>query len=104
MARASYTIDHDFIRQWAEERGATPSAVKGTGGDDDPGIIRLDFPGFSGEGTLEPISWEEFFQKFDERELALLYQEETAEGQKSNFNKIVKRSTVEEREQRHHAR
>lgn len=97
MSRAKWTTDHEVIRTWAEERGARPTAVKGTGGDVDPGIIRLDFPGYSGEGKLEPISWDEWFAKFDESELALLYQEETAEGEKSNFNKLVKRSTAEER-------
>jgi hypothetical protein len=97
MAQAQWTTDHDFIRSWAEERGATPAAVKGTGDDEDPGIIRLDFPGYSGEGKLEPISWEEWFVKFDENGLALLYQEETAEGERSNFNKLVKRETAEER-------
>lgn len=92
MAQASRTTDHDTIREWAEARGAKPSAVEGTGGKDDPGIIRLDFPGYSGEGKLEEISWEEWFEKFDENGLELLYQEETAEGEPSNFNKLVKRA------------
>ena len=56
--------DHDEIRQWVEERGATPATVKRTGNEDDPGILRIDFPGYSGENSLEPISWDEFFQKF----------------------------------------
>lgn len=99
MARAQWTDDHEFIRQWVEERGGKPSAVIGTGGEDDPGIIRIDFPGFSGEGKLHPISWEEWFDKFDEHDLVLLYQEETASGEVSNFNKLVKRSTAEAREE-----
>jgi anaerobic selenocysteine-containing dehydrogenase len=93
------TYDHDEIRKWAEERGGKPSHVKGTGGSDDAGILRIDFPGYSGEGKLEPISWDEFFEKFDAQELALIYQEKTADGQRSNFNKIVSRHTVEEREE-----
>lgn len=97
MAQTKWTTDHETIQQWAEARGAVPSAVKGTGGEDEPGIIRLDFPGYSGQGKLEPISWDDWFAKFDENELALLYQEETAEGEQSNFNKLVKRETVEER-------
>jgi len=100
MSRANWTTDHEFIRTWAEERGGVPCAVAGTGGEGDPGIIRIDFPGYSGEGSLEPISWDEWFQKFDESDLAFLYQEETASGELSNFNKLVKRSTVEEE---HHA-
>jgi hypothetical protein len=90
------TRDHDEIRRWAEERGGKPAHVKKTGSADDIGILRIDFPGYSGEGSLEPISWEDFFRKFDERGLALVYQEETAGGQKSNFNKLVSAESVEE--------
>ncbi len=90
------THDHDEIRKWAEQRGGKPTHVKGTGSADDPGILRIDFPGYSGEGKLEPISWDEFFEKFDAQELALIYQEKTAEGEKSNFNKIVSRHTEQE--------
>jgi len=85
------TTDHEEIRRWAEERDAKPSCVRGTGGKNDVGMIRLDFPGYTGEDKLQPISWDEWFEKFDERKLALVYQEETAEGEKSNFNKLVSR-------------
>jgi uncharacterized protein YhbP (UPF0306 family) len=39
---------------------------------------------------LEEISWEEFFEKFDESNLAFLYQE----GKNTRFNKLVKRESV----------
>jgi hypothetical protein len=92
MATSSkVTTDHEEIRRWAEARNARPTHVKGTGDEEDVGILRLDFPGYSGEGKLEEISWDEWFRKFDEQELALIYQEETAEGQTSNFNKLVSR-------------
>ena len=97
-SKSKVTSDHDEIRRWVEERGGRPAVVKTTRGKgDDVGILRIDFPGFSGEGTLEPISWEEFFEKFDREGLAFVSQETTASGQKSNFNKIVKRETVSER-------
>jgi hypothetical protein len=83
------TIDHDEIRQWAERRRARPTVVKGTG------IIRLDFPGYSGEGKLQPKNWDEFFRRFDESNLAFIYQDKTARGQTSNFNKLVGRETVD---------
>jgi len=83
------TTDHEEIRRWAEERGGAPSHVKRTGSGDDPGILRIDFPGYSGAGSLEPVSWDEWFQEFDEQGLALLFQETTANGKRSNFNKIV---------------
>ena len=86
--------DHEEIRQWAEARGASPACVRGTGGGEDVGMIRLDFPGYGGEQSLEHIEWDEWFDKFEERGLALLVQEETARGEKSNFNKLVSRETA----------
>jgi hypothetical protein len=89
---SNVTTDHEFIRQWAEERGGKPAAVKRTREPgDQTGIVRIDFPGYSGGESLEEISWDEFFQKFDDANLAFVYQEETAEGEKSNFNKLVRR-------------
>lgn len=98
MASARTTTDHEEIRKWAEERGGKPSCVKRTGAKaDDPGIIRINFPGYSGEGSLEEISWDEWFQKFDANGLALLFQDETRNGEKSNFNKLVNRQKAAER-------
>ena len=90
------TTDHEEIRRWAEERGAKPACVKRTGGKGDIGIIRLEFPGAPGarDENLQPISWDEWFRKFDESNLAFVYEETTADGQKSNFNKLVKRETA----------
>src|SRR5581483_8086125 len=102
-ASSRTTTDHDEIRQWAEERGGRPSCVRNTGGRGDIGILRLDFPGFSGEGSLEEISWDEWFDKFDERGLALLFQETTAAGQRSNFNKLVSRETAKQSQTAHRA-
>lgn len=98
MARKSRVLtDRDEIRSWAEERDAQPACVRGTGSEEDVGMIRLDFPGYSGETSLEPIEWDEWFQKFDENNLALLVEDETARGEKSNFNKIVGREAAEAR-------
>ncbi len=98
-ASSQTTTDHEQIRQWAEDRGAHPACVRGTGGGEDIGMIRLDFPGYSGGDSLEEITWDEFFEKFDEQGLALLYQDTTARGQKSNFNKLIARETAEMAEQ-----
>lgn len=88
------TTDHDTIRDWAEARGARPACVRGTGSSGDPGIIRLDFPGYSGEDSLEEISWDDWFDKFEEQGLALIYQEQTQGGEESNFNKLVSRDNA----------
>lgn len=91
MTSAKTTTDHETIRRWAEERGGRPARVKGTGGKDDAGMLRLDFG--DRDPQLEEISWEEFFQKFDESDLAFLYQEETASGEESRFSKFVEPQT-----------
>ena len=112
MAQAKVTTDHDEIRKWAETRGGRPAAVRKTHSKDNVGIIRIEFPGApnANDGALEEISWEEFFEKFEDSNLALLYQEETAKGELSNFNKLVGRETAEAREHgknhasRHHGR
>ncbi len=87
------TTDHDKIRRWTEERNGKPAAVKAT---HEPGkstgILRIDFPGYSGEDSLEDISWDEFFEKFDDADLAFVYEDGTSAGQRSNFNKLVKRN------------
>jgi hypothetical protein len=87
---ASRTTDHQSIRRWAEERGGRPAAVRGTGGGDDPGILRIDFEGTEPEG-LERIDWHEFFDKFEESKLAFLYQEKIKSGEVSRFFKFVRR-------------
>ncbi len=95
-AKSHRTIDHDEIRRWVEERGGNPATVKRTGDKNEPGILRIDFPGFSGEGSLEPISWDAFFEKFEESQLAFVYQEETADGNTSHFSKLVRRNEEDE--------
>ena len=97
MASAQPLTDHDQIREWAEQRGGRPACVKGTGAKNDTGMIRLNFPGFSGEESLQEISWDEWFRQFDENNLALVVEEKTSRGQKSNFNKLVSRETASSR-------
>jgi hypothetical protein len=89
------TTDHDEIRRWAEERGGKPACVRGTGGRGDTGMIRIDFP-TGPERSLQQISWDEWFEKFDEKNLALVLQQKTARGQLSRFNKLVSRDTVQQ--------
>lgn len=87
MSAAKTTTDHEEIRRWVEERGGRPVSVEGTErGREHAGILRIDFPGQGVDEGLEPISWEDFFGKFEEKELAFLYQE----GE-SRFFKFVRR-------------
>jgi hypothetical protein len=85
------TTDHEKIEQWVEARGGWPATVARTAKNDRAGILRIDFPGFKGATTLKEISWNEWFRKFDQSNLAFLYQERTASGGISRFFKLVER-------------
>ena len=90
------TTDHDTIRRWAEERGGRPASVAATHSDDDAGILRIDFEDDEKDEGLQTISWDDFFQKFEESELAFLYQDETRSGGTSRFFKFVRRGNSAE--------
>jgi len=92
MAGASKTTtDHQEIRRWVEERGGRPAHVKETGSDGDPGVLRIDYPGRGDDDALEEISWDEWFEKFEDAGLAFLYQDEKKDGETSTFFKLVNR-------------
>src|SRR4051812_2827958 len=58
------------------------------------GILRIDFPGYSGKDTLEEVSWDDFFEKFEDSQLAFLYQDQAKSGRPSRFNKLVSRESI----------
>ncbi|HVM10275.1 MAG TPA: hypothetical protein VM345_17580 [Acidimicrobiales bacterium] len=94
MSAAQTTTDHEEIRRWVEEHDGKPARVRDTGGDGgDLGILRIDFPGGAGEDQLEHVSWDDWFEAFEDNGLAFLYQEEKASGEDSTFFKLVNRSS-----------
>jgi hypothetical protein len=93
--KSKVTTDHEEIKKWVAARGGYPATVKGTTEGDEPGVLRIDYPGFSGEETLQQISWEEFFDAFEKNNLAFLYQEETKGGSESRFSKLIDRNSAE---------
>jgi hypothetical protein len=89
------TTDHDVIRKWIEEREGRPARVRDTE-DKEGGLIRVDYPGFSGE-ALQTISWEEFFEAFEANKLAFLYQDHKKDGSESRFSRLIDRDSVKEK-------
>lgn len=80
------TRDHKVIEHWAEERKAVPATVEGTERGGKPGVLRFDFPGGS---ELKEVSWEDWFATFDDRDIAMLFQEHKTDGSQSNFFQFV---------------
>lgn len=96
-AESKVTTDHEAIREWVEERGGKPARVKGSAKGAGGGLLRIDYPGFTGEDSLETITWDEFFEAFEENNLAFLYQEETKAGKESRFSKLIDRESSDEK-------
>jgi hypothetical protein len=93
--------DHDGPRnhsEMGESKGGKPAAVDRTHRGGGVGIIRIMFPQApqSEHDELVEITWDEFFEEFDTRELALVYDD------RSMFNKIVGRDTAERRKRGEH--
>ena len=85
MADSTQTTDHDEIREWVEDHDGQPARVEGTGDGDDGGLLRIDFD--ESDDDLEDISWDEFFEEFEENDLALVYEG----GEDTRFTKLVSR-------------
>ena len=97
MSESKVTTNHSEIRRWVEERGGHPAKVKGTerAGESGGGLLRIDYPGYSGEESLEEVTWEQFFDQFEKSKLAFLYQDKLESGETSRFSKLIGRESAE---------
>ncbi len=87
MSESTTLTDHDEIRAWAEDRGGRPARVAATADNDEGGVLRFDFG--EPEDRLEEIPWEQFFEIFEERKLALL----CGTAAESRFSKFIRRGS-----------
>jgi hypothetical protein len=89
------TTDHNEILGWVSNHGGQPSAIRTRDGT--LGIVRLQFqhPEQMAPSTnappLEPISWDEFFEQFEQRKLALVYENELDDAAAEASAKLVSR-------------
>ena len=75
MSNAKTTTNHDEIRNWVEKRGGHPAVVAATESNGRPGgLLRIDYdePGGNDDTRLHRISWHEFFDIFDNNDIAFL--------------------------------
>jgi hypothetical protein len=84
--RSLVTTSHEVIRTWAEERDAVPATVEGTEHGGRLGVLRFDFGGK--DEKLRHVTWDEWFETFDERGLNFIYQETRSDGRPSTFFRL----------------
>lgn len=87
MSDQKQTTDHKAIQSFAEENNLKPARVKESSNGD---LIRLMQPSSpaSENDKLEEISWNKWFEAFEENDLALVYEA----GDSKDFNKLVSRN------------
>jgi len=85
MAR-TYTTDNDEIRTWIEDHGGVPVFRKGVieNGEESPEMLHVCFGQVSPD--MEEMDWNEFFERFENENLALVYDDtESAVGGTPDF-------------------
>jgi hypothetical protein len=91
MASSKTTTNHDEIKTWVEKRNGKPAIVAGTEKNEDAaGMLRILFSDES-RGSLKPVDWDTFFDTFEQKKLAFLYQDKTKDNKESRFLKFVSR-------------
>ncbi|WP_173934190.1 hypothetical protein [Chelativorans sp. Marseille-P2723] len=100
MAKTRMLTDHQEIREWVEARAGQPALSEpalGTGHAQP--ILRLAFgqqayqdqdEGWDAIGQVEILEWDEWFRIFEERQLALVVEEEVP-GRREEFHEFVRR-------------
>jgi len=91
MSDSKTTTDHQVIQKWVEKRGGQPAIVRGTADNgESEGLLRIRFSDESSD-NLKAIGWDKFFETFEEKKLAFLYQDQTKDNKESRFFKLVNR-------------
>ena len=92
------TDDRELIRAWASRHSAEPATGEATASgpatvnvQDGGAGIRFNFPAAA---RFRPISWDEWFQNFDEHALLFVY-ERDGPGAPSPRYRLVPRSTLQ---------
>lgn len=95
------TTNHEEIRQWAEKYNGKPEIIDSPEACVDPIGLRINFPGegddvFLSEGRpAQAVSWSEFFEKFEQLQLAFMYDSVIAREDPSLAYHFVRRENAE---------
>lgn len=87
MANPKVTTDHEEIRHWVEEHEGRPATETGSVGKNEGRVVKIFFPDQYTSNPVEEITWDEFFEKFEQEDLAFMYKED----EDSRFFRIVER-------------
>ncbi len=75
QAYDAVTQNHDEIRRWVRQHGGQPALASD---ESDDQRLTVQFP--DSDGDSEAISWDEFFDRFEDSPLAFAYASESSDG------------------------
>lgn len=91
MPNTKITKDHKLIKEWVVARGGIPGQViENVPPTDEDGVLDIKFPESTGKKVI-PITWNEFFTRFEQSNLAFLFEDNHGNGLKSKFFKLISR-------------
>lgn len=87
-------VDHDDIRQWAEQRNAAPARVMPDADHPDADELTLSFRQNREGGGVELLTWEEWLSRFENEGLALLVLDQERTGLRSMYFRLTSRADL----------
>ncbi|WP_440006977.1 hypothetical protein [Halomicrococcus sp. SG-WS-1] len=88
------TTDRETIRNWADERNLEP-VRRTTAGTEEPSV-RLVHDAETGRSGHEEVSWDEFFDRFEDEQLAFMYQEFDSVDDEVEFAEVIDRTSIDD--------
>ncbi len=87
------TTDHQAIKEWVSRRDGRPAIAKRPEEVSHLRLLHVTFPHTSEAEAVVEITWDEFFEVFEEKELAFLRysQDELIIGDEAHFYQFVNR-------------
>lgn len=81
------TTDQELVRALVEDRDGYPAHLASSEGEGDRGLLQIGFADDEGD-ELKEISWEQFFEEFEGKDLAFTYREG---GEEDDFTYLRQR-------------
>ena len=69
------TTEHALVRKLIEDREGYPAHLQASEGQGDSGLLQVGLTEENEGEELKEPSWEQFFEKFEEKDLAFAYRE-----------------------------
>ncbi|RPI32584.1 MAG: hypothetical protein EHM70_08600 [Chloroflexota bacterium] len=82
FAQGKITTDRNVIKMWVNARGGWPAIIRKFTSAGVEMALSIVFPGSETDETIHRLTWEEFFEKFEQQHLVFIYED------KDNYHQL----------------